>query len=84
MNEGGTIIDPFRDIIVLLRRLYLGRRRWRPDETATARGVAVALMKGEAGGDPREHQGQVAQDGQAREYTARTILVSHNPHTSPT
>ena len=35
-------------------------------------------MEGEAGGDPREHQGEVAQDGQAREYTAQTILANHN------
>ena len=57
---------------------YLGLRGRRPNEAAAAGGVAVALMEGEAGGDPREHQGEVAQDGQAREYTAQTILASHN------
>ena len=29
--------------------------------------MAVALVKGEAGGDPGEHEGQVAQDGEAGE-----------------
>ena len=62
--------------------LYLGRRR-RPNEAAAAGGVAVALMEGEAGGDPRDHHCEVAQDGEAREYTAPTISVSHNTYVFP-
>ena len=34
-------------------------------------------MEGEAGGYPGEHQGQVAQDGQASEYAKQTILLHH-------
>ena len=57
-------------------RTYLGLWR-RANEAAAARGVAITLMEGEAGGDPGEHQGQVAQDGQASEYAKQTILLHH-------
>ena len=57
-------------------RTYLGLWR-RANEAAAARGVAITLMEGEAGGDPGEHQGQVAQDGQASEYAKQTILLHY-------
>ena len=57
-------------------RTYLGLWR-RAKEAAAARGVAITLMEGEAGGDPGEHQGQVAEDGQASEYAKQTIPLHH-------
>ena len=63
-------------------RTYLGVGLWRrANEAAAARGAAISLMEGEAGGDPGEHQGQVAQDGQASEYAKQTILL-HHPNSS--